>query len=214
MHKFTRFFQASTLAVAAVAMLAGPCVMTAHADDAADQPVLAGPKADKKGNADGKRFNGEHKRGDAIQKLLVSLNLTEDQKAKVKDIMVEAHTARQEWQKANGEQLKAIQKEMTDAKEAKDKDKMKEAFGKMKDLRATMPKPMENIAKIRDVLTADQQATFDAKIKELKEQRMNADGKQNRKAGKDGKDGKAGKKGDRKGDDSKKSDTKDSELDL
>lgn len=213
MNKLTRFLQAGTFAIIATTMLAGPGVMELQAKEGSDKPVLAGPKAEKEGDNKGKRFDGERKRdGDALHKLLSELNLTSEQKEKVKDIMVEARTARAEWYKTNGEKMKELQKEMQAAREAKDQEKGKAVGEQVKALRESMPKPQENMAKVREVLTPEQQTVFDAKIQEMKEQRMGAKAKGPNKE--ERKNAKGGKEGKSKKSEGKKSDTQDGELEL
>lgn len=215
MNKITRILQASSFAIVTAAMLAGPGVMQLQAKDGSEKPVLAGPKAEKDHDGQGKKFNGERQRAaDPLHKALSELNLTEAQKESVKEIMVNARTARMEWQKTNGETMKGLGKEMKDAREAKDEAKAKEIMAKMHQLRESMPKPQENLTKIRAILTPEQQTILDTKIQEMKEARMGAKGKA---MGSDGE----GRKTDRKakGDKAKKGDaekpkTQDGELDL
>lgn len=217
MNKITRILQASSFAIIAAAMLSGPGVMQVQAKEGSDKPVLAGPKAEKENDGQGKKFNGERQRGaDPLHKLLGELKLTEAQKESVKEIMVSARAARGEWQKTNGEAMKTLGKEMHTAREAKDETKAKEIMGKMQQLRESMPKPQENLAKIRELLTPEQQTIMDAKVLEMKENRMGAKGKEKgmssegegRKTERKAK-GAKGQKGD-----TEKSKTQDGELEL
>lgn len=208
MNKITRILQAGSFAIVAAAMLTGPGVMQLQAKESGEKPVLAGPKAEKDHDGKGKKFNGERQRGaDPLHKILTELKLTDTQKESVKEIMVTARTARMEWQKANGDTMKALGKEMKEAREAKDEAKTKEIMAKMHKLRESMPKPQENLTKIRAILTTEQQAVLDAKILEMKENRMGAKGKADHKT--KGAKGDKGKKGD-----SEKSKTQEGELDL
>ena len=185
--------------------------MTAQAEKTGNDAVLKGPKSDKKHDGEGKKFNGERKRGgDAMHKLLSELKLSDDQKEQVKDIMVTARTARSDWYKNNNETMSSLQKEMKAAREAKDQDKAKSVAEQMKELRSTLPKPAETTAKVRTVLTEEQQVTFDAQIEKLKERRMGAKGNDKRKEA--GKRSKNNKGSDKNSD--KKSDSKETELDL
>jgi periplasmic protein CpxP/Spy len=75
---------------------------------------------------------GKRGRGEWLQGALDKLNLSDDQKAKVKDIMDKANADRQAFMKEHAEELKA-------AKESGDRDKMRAVFAPMMEKRkATM----------------------------------------------------------------------------
>ena len=86
---------------------------------------------------------GGHGRGEWLQAALEKLNLSEDQKAKIKDIMGKAGAERQEFMKAHADELKA-------AKESGDQEKMRSVFAPMREkMKATMEE-------IKAVLTDEQ----------------------------------------------------------
>ena len=73
---------------------------------------------------------GGHGRGEWLQAALDKLNLSDDQKAKIKDIMDKAAADRQEFMKEHADELKAA---------AGDRDKMRSVFAPMREkMKATM----------------------------------------------------------------------------
>jgi Spy/CpxP family protein refolding chaperone len=75
---------------------------------------------------------GGRGRGEWLQAALDKLNLSDDQKAKIKDIMDKAAADRQEFMKEHADELKA-------AKDSGDRDKMRSVFAPMREkMKATM----------------------------------------------------------------------------
>ncbi|MBI1335507.1 MAG: hypothetical protein GC164_00935 [Phycisphaera sp.] len=161
----------ATLGCAAV-LLAGTTLWAEPGTDKAQD--MAGPKVKQGENAEGgRKFDGQrmHKdeRGEAMHKLLESLNLSDDQKEQVRKIHADAVADRKAYTDQHKDEFESLRDELKKAIEAKDRDKVKEVRDKMKALWDAMPsKPMDVAAKIRAVLTPEQQAQFDAKLEELK----------------------------------------------
>ena len=79
---------------------------------------------------------GGHGRGECLQAALDKLNLNDDQKAKIKDIMDKAAADRQAFAKEHADELKA-------AKESGDRDKMRSVFAPMREkMKAKILTPM------------------------------------------------------------------------
>jgi Spy/CpxP family protein refolding chaperone len=85
----------------------------------------------------------QHKRGGDLQGLLEKLNLTDEQKAKVKPIMDKAAADAHEYMTAHADELKA-------ARESNDPEKKKAAFGPM------MEKRKATLEEIKPILTDEQ----------------------------------------------------------
>ena len=100
---------------------------------------------------------GGHGRGEWLQAALDKLNLNDDQKAKIKDIMDKAAADRQAFAKEHADELKA-------AKESGDRDKMRSVFAPMREkMKATMEQIKAVNAKAADVyryMNFDQIAEF------------------------------------------------------
>ena len=102
-----------------------------------------------------------------------SLTPTAEQKATVKTFTEESHAARTKWRADHDGELKRLADEFESAQRSKDKEKLRVVKDKSNTLWATAPKFTELLARIRTILTPDQQKAFDAAIQakrdELKE---------------------------------------------
>lgn len=151
--------------------------------------VLEGPRADKeKGGLGHKGFAGEGRgqgrpggpgeRGgpgpEFIRDTLEKLNLTDDQKAKIRTILDDTRKAHEEFRSKNEETLKTLHEEAKAAHESGDREKARAAMEKLEKLRENAPKPGAALDKIKGVLNADQVKQLDqaieAKKKEMHEQ--------------------------------------------
>lgn len=154
-----------------------------------DGKVLEGPRADKeKGGMGRKGFAGEgrgQKPGgpggpfgkagiEFVRDTLDSLNLSDDQKAKVRTILEDTRKSHEEFRSKNEATLKSLHEEAKAAREAGDREKARAAMEKAEKLMENAPRPGAAIDKIKGVLTADQSKKLDeaieAKKKELHEQ--------------------------------------------
>ena len=93
----------------------------------------------------------KHGRGEWLQGALEKLNLSDDQKAKIKSIMDKAAADREEFTKAHAEELKA-------AKDSGDRDKMRALFAPM------MEKRKATMEEIKAVLTDEQKQKLAASM--------------------------------------------------
>lgn len=159
--------------IAAVAVLTGS-VAFAEGD-----PVLKGPKAEGQTSKEGKGFKGERGpgKGAAIMDILKELNLTEEQKTQVRTVLADAKKSMDDWRTANQAELDKIHADLKAAHEAKDRDAAQKAHARRMELMKSAPQPDANHAKLRAILTPDQQKTFDEKIAALKKQREENRGK-------------------------------------
>lgn len=139
------------------------------------KPTLAGPKIDASAEGRGKQFNGQNRsRGDVTQEALKSINLTEEQKKQIQNIIVENRAARTTWQKATHEKMQTLQMELKAAQEAQNNDKAQEIQKQIKAVRDTAPQASQTTALIRKVLTEEQLTALDARMKEIQESRRAA----------------------------------------
>lgn len=151
---------------------------------AADGDKKARPEGDRPANKEhGDRpggARGEHGDG-PLAKVFASLNLTEEQQGKIKDI-----------RQAMMERMKGIMEEAKKARESKDKDAMQRIMQQRHEAFQTF------ISDVRGVLTPDQQATFDKAVETLKEHRGEGDGPRRRPGAGDGDKAAPHPEGDRK----------------
>ena len=193
------------MAAAVTAMVTGSIALAGDTKPPAapggDQ-TLVGPKTStvpgaQPGDATGKR--GERRGPGDVRELLADLNLTEEQKAKIKPMAEEFRQKVESYKAAHKDELEKLRTEVEAAKTAGDKEKMKQLAQQRETLMADAPKPKELIAQIEAVLTPEQKATLDAKIEarkaEFKDKHPNA-----AKAIENGPRKHKGEKGDKAGD--------------
>jgi Spy/CpxP family protein refolding chaperone len=139
-----------------------------------DKKILAGPKpADAGGQTLAERKPGAPgERGARLARLrevLKDLNLSDDQMAKIKAIFQEEKAQFQQWESAHKDELTALREERKAAIQARDKAKVQEIDGKLMEILATAPKIEDFLAKIKAVLTDEQKAQLEEKLKEIRE---------------------------------------------
>ena len=179
------------------------------ADD--DRDVLKGPSEKSQQRRSNRKFDGERRRGgggrdrgDFGRRMMEDLNLTQEQKEKVHEIMKAQHEKSKGWREANAEELKEIEEQMKALHERRRK------------LMKGAPKPTDAFAQIRPLLDAEQQEALDEKFERIKQHMQKHDRRS--KAGEKGKRGRPeGKRqrGERqRPDDTKKQDASSDKLDL
>jgi hypothetical protein len=150
---------------------------------AADEPapagggILEGPKVDEAAEEgrdgfgmderpDGKmRQRGPSARPRVWFNALKQLDLTTEQREKVQPIVEEFTRLRNEFETANGDQIKELETTLKAARDAGKPDR--ELAQKVKGLRDKAPKPEPYMERIWELLTADQQETMRARLAEL-----------------------------------------------
>ncbi|MEM6393392.1 MAG: Spy/CpxP family protein refolding chaperone [Planctomycetota bacterium] len=147
--------------------LAVPVGFTAVAQD-------AGPKERKERRAERgeeRKERGERKRGAGMKALFKDVNLTEEQREEVKDIMSPLREEMEAWHAKVKEAREANRAAMKEAREAGDPEAAKAAREKakaeMEALLEERPKVDPYLDDVRDILTADQQVTFDTNRKAI-----------------------------------------------
>jgi Spy/CpxP family protein refolding chaperone len=92
-----------------------------------------------------------------LERILKELNLTEDQQTQVQQIMSTQQQAQKNWRNENQAALKDLQKQLQDAKESGDKDKIKATGQAIEKIEQSRKALHENVMKhLKDVLTPDQ----------------------------------------------------------
>lgn len=151
------------LVVLAVALMAGATVL------AADEGAKPAEKARaKRAQADGQRPQGPRARGGRfLQKVLGDLNLSDEQKGKVKEVFA---TARKEFQakaEKHKDELAKLREEFQAARQSKDREKLAALAKKRRELMGDGGGEAI-LAKIKAVLTDEQKKQFDDKLAEAK----------------------------------------------
>jgi Spy/CpxP family protein refolding chaperone len=142
---------ALVLALAAASLLA---CGTAWAEDAEEAPKRARRKRPA-GKAKKPRVNRE------LAAMVKACELTQEQQQQIAEISAAGAKAGREWQKAHGEELKALRAEMAAARKAKDKEAMKQAGEKMKTLTVERAEiASKTNADVLAVLSVEQRAAW------------------------------------------------------
>lgn len=97
--------------------------------------------------------------------LFQGVNLTDEQKAKIKPLMESFREANKKWETDNADALKAARAKIQAAREAKDEAAMKAALEDLRKLNETRKPLMEKlIADLKDILTPEQIAKVKANV--------------------------------------------------
>ena len=145
----------------AVAVMGGVGTGVARAEAAA---------ATSRPAVEGEGFRGPFARLEVLHKLLSELNLTDDQKAQIKEIVGPYHKELMAWKDANAAELEKLQAAFKAAREAKDRAAVKDAMEKLKALVETAPKPQGLLEKIKAVLTPEQWEKAKEVLKDWREE--------------------------------------------
>ncbi len=167
------------LAVAGLTFMGTSLALAEATNTESEKPArkhpLAGPKAEgfEKGERPGPG-NGPmaERRGemmDGVRGALRDLNLTEDQKAQIKTIMDEARDSREKFMDEHKDEVRAIREKMKAAREAKDRDQMKQLGEELRGIMESGPKPQDTMEKIKGVLTPEQRDQLQGKLDQWKE---------------------------------------------
>jgi len=147
------------IVMALFGLWAGMAVSNAALSD--EKPVLAGPEhGGGDATAQPRTFTGDagggRGDGERLQAILDALQLTEAQEKKVNQIIAEhtqaAYTNRRLIQRARADVAKA--------REAGNKNKLKQAQDELKQLEAQTPRPGDLFSKLVGLLSSDQKATL------------------------------------------------------
>ena len=132
---------------------------------AADEPKKEGEKPNRS-EKEGDRAGGD--RGQMLARLLEGLNLTDEQKEKVKAVQAKNAEARTKWEAENKDKLDPIRAKMQAAREKQDREGMRAAFEELRKVSETAPRP-DLMAQMKDILTAEQLEKLQKRMDELKE---------------------------------------------
>lgn len=104
-----------------------------------------------------------------LHKLFEGLNLTADQKAKIKDIVGPFHEKLSVWRTQNKTQLEALREQIKTARAAHDRAALKTAFQQLKQLRETAPKFKDILPEIKAVLTPEQVKILQERLEKVRD---------------------------------------------
>lgn len=159
------------LAVAGVVVLGvaggvGPQVGRAEATEskpAATQGVRQGGP----GGMLGSMMLGQLQR---LEKLTGELNLSDEQKTKIKEIVGTAKEKWEAWANTHKDELEKLQGQIKEARANQDREKMQDAMRQAQELvKQDGPKPGEFLAQIKDLLTPEQQETLRTRMEEMRQ---------------------------------------------
>lgn len=152
------------LAVAAVAVMGlGSAVRPTLAD------VPAGPGATSQ---PAHRFaHGPFERLEKLRQIMADLNLTDDQKGKIKEIVAPYRKELEAWRDAHQTEIDKAKADMQSAREAKDRTKIQAAVAEIRALFESAPKPKGLLEQIEAILTPDQLEKFKGQIADLRAER-------------------------------------------
>jgi len=108
-------------------------------------------------------------RGDIARRLFGGMDLSDDQKAQIKDIMKAHGDERKAWHEANKDAFEALREKMRAARKSEDKDAGQAVRDEIKALMDSAPKPDASHDQVRALLNEEQQATFDERIEKMRE---------------------------------------------
>jgi ribonuclease E len=106
---------------------------------------------------------GEARPGDNMRRLLEGLELTEEQREKVRGIVQEGGEKARAFMEENREKFESLRNEMRTAREAGDREKMRELAQKMRELTESGPRG-QTIEEIKKVLTPEQLKKFEENL--------------------------------------------------
>jgi Spy/CpxP family protein refolding chaperone len=110
---------------------------------------------------------GQGMRG-PFSEVIEALNLTDDQKAKVKEVLTKHHDQMEAFREKHGDQMQQFREDLRKAMESKDYDAMHKLVDTFKSIDQDRPTLKSLADDLRGILNADQQAIFDKKIEEIK----------------------------------------------
>ena len=105
----------------------------------------------------------------ALEKVLADLELTADQKTKIKTIVDDFQSKNEDFRAAHKDEIQPLMKAVMEAKKSGDKAKMKDALEALQAARADAPKLKDLLDKISEVLTPEQKEKFEKLVQDLKD---------------------------------------------
>lgn len=196
-------FTGKALVLASVLALTGGVAMAERGEGPGDGDGARKHHRD----GDGKRHRGERgdrgsrgdRRAEMGKRLFGGMELDDDQKAQIQEIMKAHGEERKAWHEANKDQFQALREKMREAHKAEDQEAAQAVRDEIKALMESAPKPDDSHGQIRALLNEEQQATFDERVTKMRERmeqwKENHGDRQHRgEHGKKGHDGKGKKK--------------------
>lgn len=105
-----------------------------------------------------------------MRRLFADMDLTEEQKSQIHEIMKAYGEERKAWHEEHQEEFQALREKMREAREAKDNDAAAALREQTKALMESAPKPDASHDEIHALLNEKQQVIFDERITKMREQ--------------------------------------------
>lgn len=172
-----RWIRRASMAAATVAVLAAGATLWAaqDKDTATTQPrerdVLRGPRMKGEGGPGSFRGDRQQMRHRALMGVLRELDLTDEQREKIRALAADGRQAMEAWRQEHETELTELREQIADAREARDREKLKGLHEKMKVLHASLPEKARLLERIKEVLTDEQRQKLEQRLEELREQR-------------------------------------------
>ena len=119
------------------------------------------------------KARGDGPRQDARQQMVRALfegiELSEEQRRDVRDVMQKHREDVQKWREENEQEIKKLRQRMQEARRDQDRDAAVAAFEELLKLSDDRPKPDDLLDDIRAELTGDQVEEFNENVEEIKE---------------------------------------------
>ncbi len=163
-----------TLILVSVLAISGGYALAQPVDDGApdgDRPMrkqVDGERGPRRGSEAGERgLRGQRDPGAILKRLFAGMELTDDQKTQIGEIMKAHGEERRAWHEEHKEEFDALREQMREARG--DQEAMDALREKVHALMDSAPKPDATHDQIRALLTEEQQTTFDERIEKLRE---------------------------------------------
>lgn len=124
---------------------------------------------------EGRRDGGPRRRGGSMEeahlrRLLGELDLTDEQKAQIREALEQGRQTRAAWWRENHEQVRELREAVGQARKDEDRDRFREHWAALGELMFEAPERGSVIDDVRDVLTEEQRARLDEHYRERREQ--------------------------------------------
>lgn len=135
-----------------------------------ERPAKRQADGKQKLGEDGERMRRGPRDGEGMHRwLFEGMELSDDQKAQIHEVMKKHGDERKAWHEAHQEEFQALREKMRDAREAQDKDAMEALREEGKALMRSAPKPDTTHDEIRAILNEDQREIFDERVEKMRE---------------------------------------------
>ncbi|MEO0587403.1 MAG: Spy/CpxP family protein refolding chaperone, partial [Planctomycetota bacterium] len=129
-----------------------------------------GERGQRRAGAEGREGRGGEARGAGmIRAMFRDVDLSDEQKERVREILQEARSEREAWMAENGDQLRELREKMADARAVQDTDAAQAVAQELRTIMSAGPSPMGIAEDVRAELTAEQAEVFDRNFDEVQQ---------------------------------------------